>query len=84
LKILATLQTEEGYMAEIQSLSDNSFLLIENHCPICAVATAGTGLCARELEIFQTILGKGVLIERTKHIVSGERRCVYKILHQRY
>jgi predicted ArsR family transcriptional regulator len=82
LEILATFRTEEGYMAEIQSLSDDSFLLIENHCPICAAATACTGLCARELEIFQTILGKGVLVERTEHIVSGERRCVYKVSHQ--
>jgi predicted ArsR family transcriptional regulator len=82
LEILATFRTEEGYMAEIQSLGDDCFLLIENHCPICAAATACTGLCARELEIFQTILGKGVLVERTEHIVSDERRCVYKILRQ--
>jgi predicted ArsR family transcriptional regulator len=82
LELLATFRTQEGYMAEIQSLDDDSFLLIENHCPICAAATACTGLCARELEIFQTILGKGVLVERTEHIVSGERRCVYKILRQ--
>jgi predicted ArsR family transcriptional regulator len=82
LELLATFRTQEGYMAEIQSLDDGSFLLIENHCPICAAATACTGLCARELEIFQTILGKGVLVERTEHIVSGERRCVYKILRQ--
>jgi predicted ArsR family transcriptional regulator len=82
LKILATFRTQEGYMAEIQSLDDDSFLLIENHCPIFAAATACTGLYARELEIFQTILGKGVLVERTEHIVSGERCCVYKVLRQ--
>jgi predicted ArsR family transcriptional regulator len=82
LELLATFRMQEGYIAEIQSLDDGSFLLIENHCPICAAATACTGLCARELEIFQTILGKGVLVERTEHIVSGERRCVYKILRQ--
>jgi predicted ArsR family transcriptional regulator len=82
LEALTTLRTEEGYMAEIQSLGDNSFLLIENHCPICAAATACTGLCARELEIFQTVLGKGSVVERTEHIVSGERRCVYKVSHQ--
>jgi predicted ArsR family transcriptional regulator len=82
LELLATFRMQEGYIAEIQSLDDDSFLLIENHCPICAAATACTGLCTRELEIFQTILGKGVLVERTEHIVSGERRCVYKILRQ--
>lgn len=82
LEALASLRTEEGYMAEIQSLNDNTFVLIENHCPICAAATACTGLCARELEIFQTVLGEGVVVQRTEHIVSGERRCVYKVSYQ--
>lgn len=76
LDILAALRSEEGYMAEVQRLEDGSFLLIENHCPICAAATACTGLCARELEIFQQILGD---VERTEHIVSGSRRCVYRV-----
>jgi predicted ArsR family transcriptional regulator len=39
-KTLASIRTNEGYMAEIQSLDDDSFLLIENHCPICAAAIA--------------------------------------------
>jgi predicted ArsR family transcriptional regulator len=32
------LRTEEGYMAEFEAEPDGSFLLIENHCPICAAA----------------------------------------------
>jgi predicted ArsR family transcriptional regulator len=79
LEALATLRTDEGYMAEIQPLDDGSFLLIENHCPICAAATACTGFCARELEVFQRVLGEEVKIERTEHIVAGARRCVYRI-----
>nr|MDJ0635647.1 hypothetical protein [Xenococcaceae cyanobacterium MO_188.B29] len=61
------------------SLDDGSFLLIENHCPICAAAIACTGLCQREQEIFQTVLGENIDIARTEHIVAGERRCVYRI-----
>ncbi|MBV9390039.1 MAG: transcriptional regulator [Chroococcidiopsidaceae cyanobacterium CP_BM_ER_R8_30] len=76
---LAALRTEEGYMAEVEALPDGSFLLIENHCPICVAATACTGLCDRELEVFQTILGQGVTVERTEHIVAGDRRCVYRM-----
>ena len=79
LNALAHLRTEEGYMAEIQSLEDGTFLLIENHCPICAAATACTGLCAKELEIFQNVLGEDVSVKRTEHIISGERRCVYQV-----
>lgn len=78
LATLAQERTNEGYMAEIQSLEDGSFLLIENHCPICAAATACTGLCARELEVFQRVLGQ-VTIERTEHILAGARRCVYRV-----
>jgi predicted ArsR family transcriptional regulator len=82
LEALATLRTEEGYMAEIQSLDDGSFLLIEHHCPICAAATACTGLCARELEIFERVLGQDVIVERTEHIVTGARRCAYQVFSQ--
>jgi predicted ArsR family transcriptional regulator len=79
LEALATLRTNEGYMAEVQNLDDGSFFLIENHCPICAAATACTGLCARELEVFQSVLGQDVTVERTEHILAGARRCVYQI-----
>jgi predicted ArsR family transcriptional regulator len=79
LEALATLRTDEGYMAQIQSKDDGSFLLIENHCPICAAATACTSLCARELEVFQRVLGQGVTVKRTEHIVAGARRCVYQV-----
>ncbi|WP_414583152.1 helix-turn-helix transcriptional regulator [Scytonema sp. PCC 10023] len=79
LEALAAKRTNEGYMAQIQPLEDGSFLLIENHCPICAAAVACTGLCRKELEVFQTVLGQNTVIERTEHIVAGERRCVYRV-----
>lgn len=79
LKTLAEMRTHEGYMAEVQAQADGSFLLIENHCPICAIATACTGFCATELEIFQSVLGPEVAIQRTEHIVAGARRCAYHI-----
>lgn len=79
LAALASLRTEEGYMAEVETLPNGSFLLVENHCPICAAATVCTGLCDRELEIFQRVLGQGAKVERTEHIIVGERRCVYRV-----
>lgn len=83
LAALVAIRTNEGYMAEVQALEDGTFLLIENHCPICAAATACTGLCAKELEIFQQILGS-VTVIRTEHIIAGERRCVYLISHAQH
>src|SRR6202040_1326739 len=38
IRTVARLRTEEGYMAEFEAEPDGSFLLIENHCPICAAA----------------------------------------------
>ena len=83
LQALADLRTQEGYMAEIQPMGENSFLLIENHCPICAAASACIGLCNSELEVFQSVLGKNTVVERTEHIIAGQRRCVYQISDRR-
>jgi predicted ArsR family transcriptional regulator len=80
LNKLVETRTNEGYMAEVQTQADGSFLLIENHCPICAAATVCTGLCAKELEIFQAVLGDDTHIQRVEHIIAGERRCAYQII----
>jgi predicted ArsR family transcriptional regulator len=79
LQALAQIRTEEGYLAEVQDQEDGSFLLVENHCPICAAATACTGLCNAELQVFRSALGPGVEIARTEHILSGARRCSYRV-----
>lgn len=79
LQRLAQIRTEEGYMAELRREKDGSFLLLENHCPICAAATVCKGFCSTELDLFRSVLGKDVSIEREEHIVSGARRCAYRI-----
>lgn len=82
LETLAAQRTDEGYMAEIQAQADGSFLLFEKHCPICAVATACPGLCRTEQEVFQAVLGDDVAIERTEHLLAGDRRCVYRVSYR--
>ena len=79
LRTLAAIRTEEGYMADVRREPGGGFLLVENHCPICAAAAACTGLCARELEVFQAVLGENVSVTRTEHIVAGARRCAYRV-----
>jgi predicted ArsR family transcriptional regulator len=76
---LARLRTAEGYMAEAKREGRGAYLLIEHHCPICAAATACQGFCTSELDLFRSVLGPDVNIERSEHIVSGDRRCVYRI-----
>ena len=79
LKELARVRTEEGYMAEVRSEKDGSYLLVENHCPICAAANSCQGFCATELDLFRSVLGQGVDVEREEHIVAGDRRCAYRV-----
>ena len=78
LRALAKQRTEEGYMAEVRRDGDG-YLFIENHCPICAAASVCQGFCSTELELFREVLGPQVAVERGEHIVSGDRRCVYRV-----
>ena len=77
--ILARLRDAEGYMAEMSEAPDGSFLLIENHCPICVAATHCQNLCRSELAVFAAVLGPAAEITRIDHIVAGARRCAYRV-----
>lgn len=79
LSELAKVRTEEGYMAEVKREGNGSFLLVENHCPICAAANACQGFCSTELDLFRSVLGPGVSVERAEHIIGGDQRCVYRV-----
>jgi len=83
LQQLAAVRTEEGYMAEVHTAGRNAFLFVENHCPICAAATACQGFCSIELDLFRAVLGSDVDITRDEHIVAGDRRCAYRMTARR-
>ncbi len=78
MKRLVSLRNAEGYMAECRKEKDG-YLLIENHCPICAASGICLKLCRSELELFSKVLGPDVQVDREEHIVNGSRRCVYHI-----
>ncbi|WP_374568550.1 helix-turn-helix transcriptional regulator [Ideonella sp.] len=78
VQALAQVRSEEGYMATAQADGD-TWLLIEDHCPICAAATQCQGFCRSELALFRRCLGPGVDVQRTEHLLAGARRCAYRI-----
>jgi hypothetical protein len=86
-KLKATLRSATGVPTGFRATcnpsasqdADGSYLLVENHCPICAAATACQGFCRSELQIFQEVLGDDVQVARTEHVLSGARRCAYRI-----
>lgn len=79
LACLVTLRAQDGYMAELIT-TRNGYTLIENHCPICRAAQHCSALCHSELNVFQRLLGEHIKIERQEHIISGHRRCTYRII----
>jgi predicted ArsR family transcriptional regulator len=83
VEALARIRTDEGYMAEVLPGGSGSYLLVENHCPICEAAASCQALCRSELDVFQTALGDDVTVEREKHLLSGDDRCVYRIAPRR-
>lgn len=79
VRAIAQLRSQEGYMAEVMEQPDQALLLVENHCPICVAAQACQGLCQAELDLFRTVLGSAVTVERVEHSLNGDRRCAYLV-----
>ncbi len=80
LDALAKIRAREGYMAEVKRDPETGgWMLVENHCPVCAAARLCTGLCREELALFQRVLGKDVRVERVSHILAGAARCAYRV-----
>ena len=75
---LAQLRAGEGYMARAEK-QGRAWLLVEDHCPICAAAASCQRLCRSELAIFERCLGPGARVERVEHLLAGGRRCAYRV-----
>ncbi len=69
---LARIRAEEGYMA--RSMAGG---LAEHHCPIAAIAREFPQVCRFEQQLFEAVLGRK--LERTDHLASGGRACVYAL-----
>ncbi|RZS85822.1 helix-turn-helix transcriptional regulator [Pigmentiphaga kullae] len=78
LRQLAQVRSNEGYMARVER-DGADWLLVEDHCPICAAAQACQGFCRSELQLFQEIAGQDAQVAREQHLLAGGGRCVYRI-----
>ena len=79
LRRLAALRHAEGYMARVEKQAGPVWLLIEDHCPVCAAAAACQGLCRSELALFRRCLGPQARVVREEHLHAGGRRCTYRV-----
>ena len=57
-----------------------AWLLVEDHCPICAAAATCQGLCRSELQIFARCLGDGRAASSASSTCwPAARRCAYRV-----
>jgi predicted ArsR family transcriptional regulator len=75
---LVRLRSAEGYMAAAFRRDDGTFVIVENHCPICAAATACQGFCRSEIALFARLLAPAQ-VTRSEHLLAGGRRCAYLV-----
>lgn len=78
LKVLVAARSREGYLARLERAGAD-WLLIEDHCPICAAAKACQGFCRSELLLFQDCLAPWGEVQRVEHLLAGGRRCAYRV-----
>ncbi len=83
IDVLARIRSREGYMADWSKLDEDRYLLVENHCPVCAAATACQGLCRSELAVFRAVLRPEASVKRSDHLLAGARRCAYLVTRSR-
>ena len=76
LEALAEIRSEEGYMAEVRPAGRGAYLLIENHCPICAAAGTCVGLCDGELSLFEVEDDRFVVADAEGLLNRADERCV--------
>jgi predicted ArsR family transcriptional regulator len=75
---LASIRTEEGFMAEWERENENSFVLREHNCAIYQVASCCEQACIFEHELFCRVLDRAN-VTRERHILSGDLTCTYII-----
>ena len=76
---LAKIRRDEGFMAEWHEVRDGTIEFLQNHCAINSAARFSGMLCSGELALFRAVLGDGVSVERFEYLLSGDRRCAYRI-----
>ena len=75
---LVAMRSAEGYMAEFSRCAAGTYVIAENHCPICAAAAVCQGFCRSELALFARLLAPA-RVERVEHVLAGSRRCAYLV-----
>jgi predicted ArsR family transcriptional regulator len=82
VKELASIRTEEGFMADWEKENEDLFLLREHNCAMYQVASKCEQVCTFEQELFCRVLDDASVTRET-HILSGDPQCTYVIQRRR-
>jgi predicted ArsR family transcriptional regulator len=79
---LAQILDEDGYLATVERVDADRFRVVEHNCAIFAVAQRYGQACSSEIEFIRAVLPEAS-VERTHHMVGGDRHCGYVIERRR-
>ncbi len=74
---VAAVLTECGYMAEVEFVNPDEFLLTLGNCAIRDVAKRFPEACDEELCLVRNLVNAKVT--RVSHLLAGNRHCSYRI-----
>ncbi len=75
---LAKILDEDGYLATAEHLGRDRHRIVEHNCAIAAVARRYGQACTSEIDFIRAVL-PDTTVERTQHMIAGDRHCGYLI-----
>jgi predicted ArsR family transcriptional regulator len=79
VKTVARLRDADGYLAGCEPDDCGGWRLVEHNCAVQRAAERHPAICAMELSLLRQVLGAGVKVERSDHVLSGDPCCCYRI-----
>lgn len=75
---LARILDEDGYVATAEHLDRDRHRIVEHNCAIAAVARRYGQACTSEIDFIRALLPDAA-VNRTQHMIAGDRHCGYLI-----
>lgn len=78
VRAIAELLDQEGFLVDVETRADGSYLIVERNCAMLSVARKHGQICSSELDFLQKLLPEAT-IQRVKYMISGQSSCAYLI-----
>lgn len=75
---LTRILDEDGYLADVERLSDGGWRITEHNCAIVSVAKGFRQACSSEIAFIRDAL-PGATVQRVAHLMDGSHVCAYEV-----